>query len=253
MLSGKKPFPEVLPGKDISSPSGQGTGRTLLAELPRWPIWTKLPSQYPTARRTEADVSSNRKVAMLRIRECRKAFMSGEQIRSALLGCLADALCDSVIGAARFLAVARLFRVLACSEASREVDERVLRAATVVLEKYREPRQRRLHPGVLGCLQRLHAGIPGATLETAARAGRAVGVSSSHLTRLFRRQTGLSLRQWQSILRMKSAVVAMAASEEPVSQVAYSIGYSEPSRFSHEFQRMFGISPRQFRTSTGTR
>jgi AraC-like DNA-binding protein len=189
----------------------------------------------------------SRVFVLQRLRHCREAFMRGEDVRRALLGLLGTALADSALGPGPFIVIGRLFRTLALAETSCDVVARVLQVATDLFADPEGSEHRRLHPGVRTCLARMSTDASGATFETAATAGRAVGVSASHLTRLFRRQTGLSLREWQSARRMQRAVLLLARSEEFVSQVAYALGYADTSRFSHECQRTFGLCPRRFR------
>lgn len=72
-------------------------------------------------------------------------------------------------------------------------------------------------------------------------------LSESHVSRLFRRHTGWSIRQYVAHLRMGAAVDLLRTTSMTVKEVAASVGYSGTSAFDHEFSRTYGRSPREWR------
>lgn len=77
--------------------------------------------------------------------------------------------------------------------------------------------------------------------DWAARAG----VSRRTLTRLFRRETGMSFAAWQQKVRLLEALARLGGGE-PVTRVALDVGYDSPSAFAAMFKRVLGTSPRRF-------
>ncbi len=76
----------------------------------------------------------------------------------------------------------------------------------------------------------------------------AVGLSPSRLSGLLRPQTGLDLRQWKRGLRMRQAVQRLGRTDQDVSEIAASLGYRHASQFDNEFNDLFSLTPREFRS-----
>lgn len=72
------------------------------------------------------------------------------------------------------------------------------------------------------------------------------GMSKRSLTRLFRGQTGISLSAWRQQARLLEALSLLAAGQ-PVTEVAYAVGYESSSSFSAVFRQTFGTSPKRYR------
>ena len=71
---------------------------------------------------------------------------------------------------------------------------------------------------------------------------REIGASRRTFTRLFRRQTGMSFTAWRQSARMMEALSRLSFGE-PVTAVAYDVGYASPSAFAALFRRTFGMAP----------
>jgi AraC-like DNA-binding protein len=69
------------------------------------------------------------------------------------------------------------------------------------------------------------------------------GVSVRTLERAFRRDVGTDFETWRRQLRLMSAVERLVAGS-PVKQVAYAVGYRQPSAFVATFRRSFGMTPK---------
>ena len=78
----------------------------------------------------------------------------------------------------------------------------------------------------------------------------AVGMSVDHFSRMFKRSTGLAPHQYLSDIRLERAKRLLAEGHTPIIEIAYEIGYANPSQFSSFFRKRTGVSPSSFRRST---
>jgi AraC family transcriptional regulator of adaptative response / methylphosphotriester-DNA alkyltransferase methyltransferase len=74
-----------------------------------------------------------------------------------------------------------------------------------------------------------------------------VGLSRSHLTRLFKQHTGASPRQYLHTLRIHRAEHLLAHGTLTGTGIAYAVGYNTPGRFFAAFRARTGLSPRAWR------
>jgi AraC-like DNA-binding protein len=65
-------------------------------------------------------------------------------------------------------------------------------------------------------------------------------------TRLFRRETGMSFAAWRQQACLLAAFPRLAAGE-PVTTIAFDLGYDSPAAFSTMFKRLVGVSPSRYR------
>lgn len=75
--------------------------------------------------------------------------------------------------------------------------------------------------------------------------GRAVGASERTLARAFAVGTGLPFGRWRTLLRVQSAISALAVGE-PVGNVSRRVGYESPSAFVAAFRREIGMTPARY-------
>ena len=75
--------------------------------------------------------------------------------------------------------------------------------------------------------------------------GRQAGASGRTLARLFRRETGMTFAGWRRRLRLMAALSRLGAGE-PVTRVAYELGYHSPSAFVAMFRRALGMPPGRY-------
>jgi transcriptional regulator GlxA family with amidase domain len=76
-----------------------------------------------------------------------------------------------------------------------------------------------------------------------AKLGSSVGLSERSITRLFPRETGLSLKRWHNQARLLKAFELFDQGQS-VTSVALEVGYSSPSAFSKMFRRAMGKAPK---------
>lgn len=76
-----------------------------------------------------------------------------------------------------------------------------------------------------------------------------VGMSRRTLTRHFRDETGLSFSMWRQQARLQEAIARLEMGQ-PITSIAFDIGYESPASFSNVFRQTFGTSPSRFLGST---
>ncbi len=88
-------------------------------------------------------------------------------------------------------------------------------------------------------------------LSVPARIGdiaRAIGMSESKLTRVFRERFGITVFDYRLECRMRHALELLRCKHMPVTQVTYAVGYRHPTSFAAAFQEFFGFPPSKART-----
>jgi AraC-like DNA-binding protein len=80
---------------------------------------------------------------------------------------------------------------------------------------------------------------------------RLLGASSRTLARHFERDTGMSLRDWRTRLRLLRAIEWLAQGRSPTT-IAHELGYASASAFNYMFRMEMGMSPLQWRRSRQT-
>ncbi len=93
--------------------------------------------------------------------------------------------------------------------------------------------------------RRIGLGMP---VNVAAMAS-ACGWSPEHLTREFRRATGLSIMRYFQQRRLQRATRMLLAPEMSITEVAHTLGFSDYAHFRRRFVDYYGISPGEFRRS----
>ncbi len=88
------------------------------------------------------------------------------------------------------------------------------------------------------------------TLQTVASA---IQVNPSYISKLMRRQLGMSFIDYLTKYRMKQAVIMLAncGNDVKLYEIAYRLGYSNQHYFCRVFTKHYGISPMQYRMKAG--
>ena len=134
-----------------------------------------------------------------------------------------------------------------------ELDERVFEIALEVIAPHRSTTPRRVRPSAA----RRHAGlVEAARAELARDAGGNVslgdlaniaGTSPFHLCRLFRAQTGTTLRSYRNELRCRLALEDLAMGMSTISVIAHRFGFASHAHFVRVARRLFGDAPSAIR------
>jgi AraC family transcriptional regulator len=74
------------------------------------------------------------------------------------------------------------------------------------------------------------------------------GVSPFHFLRTFRKVTGVSPHQMLLRLRLNAAALKLLTTDEPVTEIAYAVGFEDLSNFVRSFRAEFGASPSRYRS-----
>jgi two-component system, response regulator YesN len=74
-----------------------------------------------------------------------------------------------------------------------------------------------------------------------------LGISVEHLCRVFKHQTGLTVRSHLLNTRLTAARRLLETTTLSVKQVAGQTGFRDSSHLDHVFRRAFGVSPRRHR------
>ena len=82
---------------------------------------------------------------------------------------------------------------------------------------------------------------------TAAEIAAASGFSPNHLSRKFRQATGAGTHEYLIRIRLQHAALALASTEDSITQVALSCGFSDSNYFKDVFKKNYGMTPRDYR------
>ena len=87
---------------------------------------------------------------------------------------------------------------------------------------------------------------PGAEIELDSIA-RASGLSRPHFYRLFRTQTGVTPHLYMNTLIMEQALDALVATEVPIADISFDLGFTSQSGFTRFFAANVGMAPTDYR------
>lgn len=80
-----------------------------------------------------------------------------------------------------------------------------------------------------------------------------LGVSYTTLRRVFRLHAGMSLKQYQTDVRIRRACELLRSSNKSVKEIAGHLGYSSAFHFSAQFSKITGLAPSVWREANGPR
>ena len=73
------------------------------------------------------------------------------------------------------------------------------------------------------------------------------GMSASQLNRIFRKQTGMTSKNYIDSIKMQLASEMLSENSKTVREIADRLGYPDPYHFSRRFKEMKGYSPQKYR------
>ncbi|HEX9045384.1 MAG TPA: AraC family transcriptional regulator, partial [Verrucomicrobiae bacterium] len=76
---------------------------------------------------------------------------------------------------------------------------------------------------------------------------RFAGISPSHFSRLLKERTGRSFTELLRQCRVDLACDLLRSTEKSLAQIADACGFCDQSYFTHVFQDVKGVTPKQFR------
>jgi AraC family transcriptional regulator len=77
------------------------------------------------------------------------------------------------------------------------------------------------------------------------------GMSKYHFLRTFRRAVGMAPYQYLLTSRLRKVAVRLAASADPIANIALEEGFGDLSTFNRRFRGVFGSTPQRFRRNGG--
>lgn len=78
-----------------------------------------------------------------------------------------------------------------------------------------------------------------------------LGLSRSQIHRKLKRSTGASTSEYIRSIRLEKGKELLLDTSLPVSEVAFKVGFKDPSYFTRAFSRQFGLPPSAFRKGGG--
>ena len=81
---------------------------------------------------------------------------------------------------------------------------------------------------------------------------RLCDMSPAHFSRSFKLEYGLTFQDFLIRYRVRQACRQFQASRNSISDVAYNVGFTDPSYFARVFKRYVGLSPSEFSEATGS-
>jgi len=72
-----------------------------------------------------------------------------------------------------------------------------------------------------------------------------IGISSSHLCRIFKRHTGVTITNYINQLKCYSSI-PFILNGIPITEIAFKVGYNDSNYFSRVFKEIIGVSPSNF-------
>lgn len=127
-----------------------------------------------------------------------------------------------------------------------------LRLARVLVEELHEAHEQQLRlpeprDDRLQAIARMLHENPADNRSLAALA-KTIGAGTRTLSRLFRKELGMTFYQWRTQLRIYHALVLLADGHD-ITQTAYACGWANPSSFIAAFTNIIGTTPGRYRSS----
>lgn len=152
------------------------------------------------------------------------------------------------------MVIGELAQAAATGRASLALDELGVRIASCVARLVRPPKRSAAPPSARDRRRAVEAAL---WLEAHAhepvdldRAAQHAGLSPYHFLRLFSRAVGVTPHQYLLRCRLRQAARLLAASDLPVTQIAFDVGFGDLSNFVRSFGRAAGVSPDAFRRAS---
>lgn len=104
---------------------------------------------------------------------------------------------------------------------------------------------------VLRCTEYIHTHLH--TRITVDELCAVSGLSRSHLSRLFRREVGITMGEYITRRRLDAARNALEFSDQPIPDIANTLAFSSQSHFISVFRRHCGMTPGEYRRQLSRR
>ncbi|MCF7817094.1 MAG: AraC family transcriptional regulator [Kiritimatiellales bacterium] len=105
-------------------------------------------------------------------------------------------------------------------------------------------------PRIQKAINRLHA--DGHAAMTIGQMAATAGLKPSYFREQFKKETGYSPGEYQTLLRIQAAKLQLMESDAPITDIAFDLGFSSSQYFASCFRKTTGTSPRDFRKLNGS-
>jgi len=75
------------------------------------------------------------------------------------------------------------------------------------------------------------------------------GYNEKYFTTFFKQFKGIPVKQYILQTKMERAKASLTETNQPISQIAYSLGFSDSHNFTNAFKKVTGLNPTEYRTS----
>ena len=76
-----------------------------------------------------------------------------------------------------------------------------------------------------------------------------LGITASHVSRLFHQATGMGTREYMKRRRLQTAALKLQTTTLSIKEIAADLGYRSPADFFRQFKKVFHVTPQAFRTA----
>ncbi len=77
-----------------------------------------------------------------------------------------------------------------------------------------------------------------------------IGINPSYLQRIFKQASGQTMIEYLNAIRVERAKFMLSCTEDPIVDIAVSVGYNSRQHFSHVFTMITGVSPQEYRKNS---
>lgn len=77
-----------------------------------------------------------------------------------------------------------------------------------------------------------------------------LNLSATYFSDLFKKELGIGFSKYRTQLRIKEATALLKDRSSQIKQISYEVGYRNVSNFNHDFKKLVGLSPRQYKTQS---
>ena len=93
----------------------------------------------------------------------------------------------------------------------------------------------------------------GTSNKISIRLSRALGMDYSSLTKLFSQVEGITIEKYVILQKVERIKELLVYDELSISEIAYKMNYSSSQHLSRQFKNITGLSPSEFKASSGKR
>jgi two-component system response regulator YesN len=78
-------------------------------------------------------------------------------------------------------------------------------------------------------------------------AAKIVGLEAKHFGKFFQHKVGIGFKKWTTMFRVRMAIEAIRKEHQPLTDIAFAVGFRDFRTFERAFKKETGVTPREFR------